>query len=166
MADAIELLERFRAGSDLVVEALADTLPEEIDFAPDLEAWSLRQIVAHIADCEVAAAWRFRKLIAEPGAVLDSFDQNRWAAELGYNRRHPSDSLKLFLALRADNYDQLLQLTAVDFQKWGTHPERGRVTLLDMLRINVEHAEKHAAQIRRVREQFRTAAPQDQPKSQ
>jgi hypothetical protein len=36
------------------------------------------------------------------------------------------------------------------------HRERGRVTLRDMIRVNVEHAEKHAGQIRRVRDHFKS----------
>jgi hypothetical protein len=64
--------------------------------------------------------------------------------------------LKSFLQLRSENHDLLLHLTPESFDRAGTHQERGRVTLRDMVRINVEHAEKHAAQIRRVREHFKS----------
>jgi hypothetical protein len=156
MSDLPELLERFRKGADLVVASLADTKPEEIDYSPDEQSWSLRQIAAHLADSEVVAAWRFRRLIADTDPVLEAFDEKLWAANLGYNRRHPADSLKSFLQLRVENHDLLNHLVPEYFDKVGNHAERGRVTLRDMVRINADHAEKHAAQIRRVRDHFKS----------
>lgn len=156
MNDVPELLERFRKGADLVVAALVDTKPAEIDYSLDERSWSLRQIAAHLADCEVAAAWRFRRLIADPDPVLEAFDEKLWAANLGYNRRHPADCLKSFLHLRTENHDLLQHLVPEVFDNAGTHVERGRVTLRDMVRINAEHTEIHAAQIRKVRDQFRS----------
>jgi hypothetical protein len=162
MSNVPDLLERYRQGSELVVAALVDTLPAEIDHAPDAQSWSLRKIVAHLADSEVVAAWRFRRLIADVDPVLEAFDEKLWAANLAYERRHPSDSLKFFLQLRVENYDLLRQLDARFFDNAGTHVERGRVTLRDMIRINADHAERHAAQIRRVRDHFRSIASEKQ----
>jgi hypothetical protein len=156
MSDLPELLERFRNGADLVVAALADTVPAEIDHAPDAQSWSLRKIVAHLADSEVVAAWRFRRLIADPDPTLEAFDEKLWAANLGYDWRHPSDSLKSFLNLRTENHDLLIHLPPEYFDNAGTHVERGRVTLRDMVRINVDHVERHAAQIRSVRDHYRS----------
>jgi hypothetical protein len=155
MNDVPELLERFRKGADLVVAALADTKPAEIDYTPDEHSWSLRQIAAHLADSEVVAAWRFRRLIADTNPVLEAFDEKLWAANLGYHRRHPADSLKSFLQLRGENHDLLHHLDPQSFDNAGAHVERGRVTLRDMVRINIEHTEKHAAQIQRVRDHFK-----------
>ena len=93
------------------------------------------------------AAWRFRRLIADTHPVLEAFDEKLWATNLGYNRRHPADSLKSFLQLRAENHDLLNHLVPEYFDKAGSHAERGRVTLRDMVRINADHAEKHAARI-------------------
>ena len=154
MNDVPDLLERFRKGADLVVAALSDTQPAEIDYSPDEQSWSLRQIAAHLADSEIVAAWRFRRLIADPDPVLEAFDEKLWAANLGYNRRHPGDCLKSFLHLRTENHDLLKHLAPDAFDKIGTHVERGRVTLRDMIRINAEHAENHAAQIRKARDHF------------
>ena len=162
MSDLLELLERYRQGSDLVVAALKDTAPPEIDHAPDAQSWSLRKIVAHLADSEVVAAWRFRRLIADHDPILEAFDEKLWATRLGYERRHPSDSLKSFLQLRAENHDLLLHIEPGLFDNAGTHVERGRVTLRDMVRINADHAERHAAQIRRVREHFRSTTSEKQ----
>jgi len=162
MDEIPELLERFRQGGALVDTALNGALPDEIDYHPQPNAWSVRQIAAHLADSEVVAAWRFRRLIADSNPTLEAFDEKLWAAHLGYERRDPITNLIAFLRMREENYDLLSHLAPQYFENEGTHVERGRLTLRDMLRINVEHAERHAAQIRRVRDDFRATASENQ----
>jgi hypothetical protein len=41
------------------------------------------------------------------------------------------------------------------FERAATHSERGRITLLDLLRDGAAHAEGHAQQIMRTREKYR-----------
>ncbi|MPY89426.1 MAG: hypothetical protein GEU99_16045 [Luteitalea sp.] len=50
--------------------------------APD--RWSVREILAHLADCEVVAGWRLRSILASSGTALQAFDQNRWAEVFKY----------------------------------------------------------------------------------
>jgi hypothetical protein len=157
MKELSELLERFRRGGELVQDALEGTLPEEIDYHPEPHAWSVRQIAAHLADSEVVAGWRVRRLIADSNPTLEAFDEKRWATHLGYERRDPQNNLAAFLRMRAENYDLLAHLTPQYFENEGTHVERGRLTLNDMVRINTEHAERHAAQIHRVRDHYRSS---------
>ena len=155
MSTPADLLERFRGGAHLVEQALDGLAESEIDYHPSPEAWSVRQLMAHLADSEVVAAWRFRRLIADHEPALEAFDEKRWAAHLGYDRRDTFENLASFRRLRAENYGLLSYLPADAFDRAGTHAERGRVTLRDMVMINVTHAERHADQIRRVRNSFR-----------
>jgi len=150
-----DLLERFRASAHLVEQALDGMVESEIDFHPSPDAWSVRQLLAHLADSEVVAGWRFRRLIADHEPRLEAFDEKRWAAHLGYDRRDTAENLASFLRLRAENHGLLRDVPVQAFDRAGTHAERGRVTLRDMVMINVTHAERHADQIRRVRESFR-----------
>jgi hypothetical protein len=154
MADVPELLERYRRGCDLITAALAGVDDAEVDFRPEPKAWCVRQIAAHIADSEVVAGWRFRRLIADPNPTLEAFDEKLWALNLGYDWRAPQTSLESFVRLREENHGLLTRLGPDAFERAGTHVERGRVTLCDMIRINVEHAESHARQIERVRAAF------------
>ena len=63
MSTLPELLESFRAGAGLVKSALDGIVEAEIDYHPSPEAWSVRQPAAHLADSEIVAAWRFRRLL-------------------------------------------------------------------------------------------------------
>src|SRR5688572_20752965 len=53
---------------------------------PAPQRWSVREILAHLADCEVVMGWRLRSVLATNGVTLQPFDQDRWAAVFKYDR--------------------------------------------------------------------------------
>lgn len=157
MSEIAELLERFRRGPELVASALTGAAGSEVDYRPSPEQWSVRQIVAHLSDSEMSAAFRFRRIIAEENPHFDGFDQDLWAEKLDYAKRKYSQSLEMFRRVRAENYELLKDLPEEAFQRTGIHSERGQLTLLELLRIYARHPEKHADQIARVRQAFKAA---------
>lgn len=157
MSDIAELLERFRRGPELVAAALTGAAGPEVDFRPGDKQWSVRQIVAHLADSEMGGAMRFRRILAEENPTLEAWDQDAWAEKLDYAKRKYSASLETFRRIRSENFDLLKDLPREAFERRGTHTERGPLTLLEMLEIYAAHAEKHALQIRRVRDAWKAA---------
>ena len=65
MSDLAALLERFRRGPELLAVVLTGVFGEEEDFVAAPGKWSIRQIVAHVADAEMVGAHRFRQVIAD-----------------------------------------------------------------------------------------------------
>jgi hypothetical protein len=49
---------------------LRDVEPEELIRRPAPEKWSIAEIVAHLADAELAMGWRLRNMLANPGVAL------------------------------------------------------------------------------------------------
>lgn len=154
-AELTELLERFRRGPELIAAVTTGAAGAELDFAPEPGRWNVRQIVAHLADSEIVTADRLRRLIAEDNPLLVAFDQDAWARNLGYERRRIADSLELFRRLRAENHQLLASLPRQAFERWGTHSERGRITLRELVASAVEHVESHARQIQALRSAWR-----------
>lgn len=154
MREIPELLERFHKGPDTVAAAIHDIDAPELDFQAAPDQWSVRQIVAHLADAEAANVVRLRQVISEDHPTLVPFDQNAWAERTDYRKRDPSQALETMRRLRADNYELLKDLPAETFSRTGHHLRRGDMSLLDMLRLFAEHAENHAKQIHRLRAQF------------
>ncbi len=150
-----EVLERFRRGPELVASAATGAAGAELDYAPGLDQWSVRQILCHLADTEIVVAERFRRIIAENNPLLVAFDQNAWASNLDYKRRKIAQALETFRHLRAENYELLKSLPEPAFQRKGTHQERGEISLMDQLQSHAHHAESHAEQIRRVRAAYK-----------
>jgi len=127
---------------------------EEEDFSVAPGKWSIRQIVAHLADAEMVGAHRFRQVIAEDNPTLVAFDQDAWTRNLDYARRKPKQSLESFRRVRAENYELLKELPPEAFDRAGNHTERGRVTLRELLEGYAGHAESHARQLQSIRDEY------------
>ena len=157
MPDLPELLERYRRGPELLAVVLTGVFGEEEDFVAAPGKWSIRQIIAHLADAEIVLAHRFRQVIAENEPTLIWFDQDAWANNLDYARRKPKQSLETLRRGRAENYELLKALPESVYGRAGNHTRNGRMTLLDLVERGSTHTERHAQQIEAVREAYKAA---------
>jgi DinB family protein len=155
MSEIPALLERFRRGPELLAVVLTGVFGEEEDFTASPGKWSVRQIVAHLADADLVAAHRFRQMLAEENPTLMAFDQDKWTQNLDYGKRKPKQSLETFRRIRAENYELLKDLPEAAFQRTGNHTERGQMTILNLLEGMAEHAESHARQLQGIREAYK-----------
>ena len=155
MSEITELLERFRRGPELLAVVLTGVFGEEEDFVPAPGKWSIRQIVAHVADAELVCAHRMRKIVAEDNPTLMAFDQDAWTRNLDYARRKPKQSLETFRRLRGENYELLKGLPEEAYVRTGNHSERGPISLRFQAELLAAHAESHARQIEAVREEYK-----------
>ena len=157
MSDIPALLERFRRGPEVLATVLTGVYGEEEDFATAPGKWSVRQILAHLADSELVGAHRMRQVIAEDNPTLIAFDQDAWTRNLEYARRKPKQSLETFRRIRAENYELLKELPESAFERTGNHSEDGPMTLRRLLEGYAQHAESHARQLQQIREEYRKA---------
>jgi hypothetical protein len=155
MHSLAEDLERFRRGAEVLATVLTGAAGEEVDFAPAPGKWTIRQIMAHLADSELVGAQRMRLVIAEENPTLTAFDQDAWTRNLDYARRKPTQSLETFRRLRAENYELLKELPEASFERSGMHTENGRMTLRSLLEIYAAHAESHARQLQSIRAEYK-----------
>jgi hypothetical protein len=155
MSDIPALLERFRRGPEVLATVLAGVSAEEEDFVTALEKWSIRQIVAHLADAELVGAHRFRQVIAEDNPTLIAFDQDAWTKNLDYARRQTQQSLGTFRRIRAENCELLKEVPPAAWERTGNHSENGPMTLHRLLEGYTGHAESHARQLQEIRDAFR-----------
>lgn len=157
MSEISDLLERLRRGAELVAVSITGAAGSELDFSPEPGKWSIRQIVAHLADAEIVATMRLRQILAEENPKLEAWDQDAWVKNLDYARRKPSQSLETFRRIRGENHELLKDVPESAFERAGMHSERGRITLRNLLQMTAEHAESHAAQLRARRAEFKAA---------
>jgi hypothetical protein len=112
--------------------------------------WSIVEILAHLADSEVASAWRIRQIVSSPGALIQAFDQDAWAAACHYEKRDPGKSLAQFAALREANLALLKMLTPEQWNHYGIHAERGKETIAELVRLHAGHDINHILQIDKI----------------
>jgi DinB superfamily len=146
-----ELIAKYAAGYDEVVEALTGFPESQLTAHPLPGKWSVREIVQHLADSETISAIRLRRLLVEDRPVIAGYDQDLFATRLHYNEREMAPALAAFRAARTTTLQLLERMTEEDWQREGTHTESGRYTAEDWLKIYAAHAHGHADQIRNLR---------------
>lgn len=145
------LLDRYRAGTAAVEDALAGITDVELDRAPaGSDEWTARQVAHHLADSESMAYIRLRRLIAEDFPSIAGYDEPEWARRLHYDRPIAS-SLAVLWAVRAASLELLERLTPDEWTRRGIHGESGAYGVEEWLRIYADHPHDHAAQIQAAR---------------
>ena len=118
---------------------------------PSVGKWSVVEIVAHLADAELAFSWRIRNAIASPGAALSWWDEAVWAERLGYQAIPWRSSVGSFKALRFANLALLRSLPPASWDAcYGTHATRGRQSVRDFVTLEAAHDLNHLRQIRAI----------------
>ncbi len=115
-----------------------------------VEAWTIHEIVIHIADSEANSFIRLRRLIAEPGQAVTAYDENAWAERLAYHSQSPDDALQLFRWLRHNSYLLVQSLPEATWAHTIMHPENGLMTMDDWLAVYARHISDHVAQMDRI----------------
>mgnify|MGYP001547358248 CR=1 FL=1 len=110
-ADQLNPYAKFLAGADpiQVLESTPATLAHLVQGAdeprltrsPAPGKWSIRDILSHLADCEITFAFRLRQTVAEPHHRIQPFDQEMWARP--YGAYTAQDALATFATLRRWN---------------------------------------------------------------
>lgn len=107
--------------------------------------WCAREIVCHLADCEIVFAYRIRQTVASPGHVIQPFDQDEWAAT--YGGQSTEGALAVFSSVRAWNLALFRTVPAAAFASRVTHPERGEMTLQIVVETMAGHDLNHLEQL-------------------
>ena len=141
--DALEVIAQTPKRMAQVVEGLSTA---EIEKRPAPGKWSVREIVAHLADCEIAFGFRLRQSYGgQP--LLQPFDQDAWARAYGVYATE--QAMATFAALRAWNVAFVGGLTEEDKQLPAVHPERGEMTLWTIVETMAGHDLHHLAGLKR-----------------
>jgi hypothetical protein len=116
-------------------------------------AWSIRQVVHHLADSHMNAFIRMKLLLTEENPTIKTYEQDAWAA-LHDSARLPVDSSMLVLRGLHERWVSLMEsLPPQAWERTGMHPERGIITVDDLLVIYSDHGESHVASVVKARKE-------------
>jgi hypothetical protein len=110
--------------------------------------WTAAEILCHLADTEIAFAFRWRQALAEEDHVVQPFDQDHWAKR--YASLSADDALRTFTALRHWDIRLLDNLSPADWERELTHPERGRQTFRTLVETMAGHDLNHLGQLEKI----------------
>ena len=143
--DALEVLAETPARLAGLLDGLS---PEQIERKSAPHKWNLREITAHMVDCEIAWAWRLRQVFAEENPLLQSFEQDPWAR--AYGSYSMAQARTTWDGLRAWNLSFLGGLTEEQKCRPSHHPEIGSLTLWTIASIAAGHDLHHLRSIEHV----------------
>ncbi len=107
--------------------------------------WNVRQIMTHLAQCELIFGARFRQAVTQDDYVVQPFDQDQFMA------REPEGddaaAIHAYSAMRLWNLALYRSFTAEARARKFRHPERGEMTVQLMLEMVAGHDLNHLAQL-------------------
>ena len=109
--------------------------------------WTVAQVVHHLVDSHANAYIRMKLIATEEQPLLKAYDQDLWAALPDGQSTSIAPSLAILKGLHRRWTDFLRKMPRKAWARTGVHPQRGPVTLDDLLDLYAGHGEKHVQQI-------------------
>lgn len=142
---------QMQADTPRLIAELVEGVPDaKLSQRPLPDKWSITEIIAHLAEDELVTSWRYRQMIENNGCPLASFDQDQWSRLGDYRSWKASDALDMFRLLRAANLRMLKNLAPEEWNRFGVHAERGRISVRDLAQHMAGHDMNHVDQIRSI----------------
>jgi hypothetical protein len=120
-----------------------------LDRRPAEDAWSVGEVIHHLADAETILTARLHQMLAEDRPVWTPWSADDYARSLLYDARPSGDALTLILALRNLNVRLLASLSPEQWQRTAIHPAKGEVDVAGWVELTNEHLALHVLQARR-----------------
>ncbi len=113
--------------------------------------WSIKEIVAHLADGEVVTGSRYLFIAAHEKPAIASYDQDLFVEKLGVANATTEELVADFEMARAVNLGLLVRLPDEAFARVGVHSERGEESIDSIVRLYAGHDRVHLEQVETIR---------------
>ncbi len=148
-AAAIRTLAELPARMRLACAGLSDT---QLDTRYRPEGWTVRQVVHHTVDSHINAYLRTKFALSDDQPTIRPYPEQIWAEMADAKTAPVSMSLTLLDALHGRWVILLRSLTTAEFARTLLHPERGPMTIDDVLAMYEWHSRHHTAHITALRD--------------
>ena len=144
------MAKRYRDSTEVFLTLVHSLTESDLD-SVDREGWTPRQVIHHVADSEAQSYARLRRLVAEPGTMIQGYDEAKWAEnkDLSYKVVEVSHSIAVVAAVRESSYLLLQRLSAGTLKNAGIHSESGAFSVGDWISTYTRHPLEHAEQIKK-----------------
>lgn len=132
----------------VILRRLIQGIPvERLDEPTYPDRFSVREVIAHLADWEPILLERMRTALQQPGSKIEAYDEGEMATANRYHERDIAADLARFEIARTET---VRFLKGVHGDQWGRsviHPERGVMSLYDQANLLLGHDLYHVEQI-------------------
>ena len=137
-------LEAAPALFDRLLSGLTD---EETDRRPDPDRFTIREIMAHLADWEPVFLERLTRMRGEDHPTLPGYDEGQWAIDHGYAQTDWGAQARLFADRRRALVAFLRDCAPADWSRTADRPEIGTLTIESQALLIPLHDTYHLRQI-------------------
>ena len=138
----------------LLVGALSNLTDAEADFRPDPARFTLREVLAHLADWDPVFSERLTRMQREDHPTLPGYDEGVWAIEHDYASSDWREQLALFTDRRRALVAQVRAFAAEDWPRTADRPEIGVLSMQDLTMLIPQHDIYHLRQVQEWRDMY------------
>ena len=142
-----QLMRHGLTATPVVLDRLLGGAKPDWDRRPDPERFTLREVLAHLADLEAVWRQRVEAIVREPGCAIQGQDPGEVAKRNDYAAQDPRANLTRFSEGRAALVATLDGLDEADWAKAGKHSYLGPITVDQIAQFMVGHDAYHVRQI-------------------
>jgi hypothetical protein len=129
---------------------------EQMQWKPAPDRWSISEVLAHLADVEVAGFRdRIQKMVSEKNPKLEPYDQNKAYAEGKYSNGKAREHLRTFCHERDRSLSMLRYVPFSTIARIGQHGQLGQISVGQLMNEWAFHDLGH---IRQIAELYRSQA--------
>jgi uncharacterized damage-inducible protein DinB len=144
-------VEAMAEAPDRLRRAIRGLTEKQLATRPAPGKWTIKEILAHLADGEVILGSRYRFIAAHDRPRIQSYEQDLFAARLGALNARAADLVDDFAMVRAANIGLLERLPDEAWDRVGLHAERGEESIRKLVHLYAGHDRHHLAQVETIR---------------
>ena len=148
------LLSALESAPALLAGAMNGLTEAEADFRPDPARFTLREVVAHLADWDPVFSERLTRMQREDHPTLPGYDEGTWAVEHHYAASDWREQLGLYAERRRALTAQVRTFAPEDWARTGDRPEIGVLSIQDLTMLIPLHDLYHLKQAQEWREKY------------
>lgn len=150
-----QLLAAFEGAADEVETSTREVIAREdvASFTPVSAGrageapWTPSEIVGHLGDAARIYGGRMRRVVYEDAPPLEIFDEALEVRNGGFRFKPLAPLVREYLQLNAANVAFLRARQPGDWERTGTHAERGPMTLRALAETEAAHEQGHVRQL-------------------
>jgi uncharacterized damage-inducible protein DinB len=127
--------------------AVKGLTPDQLNTPYREGGWTVAQVVHHLADSHMNGYTRMKFVLTEDKPGFKAYEQDAWASREDAKSTQVAPSLTLIKGLHKRWIAMLKKVGRAEWKRTGIHPEKGEVTVDDILTTYANHGERHVGQI-------------------
>ena len=150
-AGHLDLVEQLNTMTSTLRQELAGLPEHALTHRAKAKEWSIKELLGHLCDASHVLHERLFRAIKLEEPRFEGYDQEALVRERNANNARIEDLLAEYAAQRAETVDMLADLVHWNWARCGRHPERGRISIRQLVDRAIAHEADHLAQLRRLK---------------